>query len=66
MPLPATMGAPVFGGEDVPIFNGPYGSLSTRSGTDQMVEDVITMCPFYCSETIQETIMMMNRYLRKD
>jgi len=66
MPLPGTMGAPVFGGADVTKFIEAYESLSSRTGTDPAAEDVIATFPYYCSETIQETIKMMNGYLRKD
>jgi len=66
MPLPGTMGAPVFGGVDVTKFIEAYESLSSRTGTDLVAEDVIATFPYYCSETIQETIKMMNGYLRKD
>jgi len=64
MPLPGTMGAPVFAEADVTKFIEAYNRLSFRTGTDPAAEDVIAMFPYYCSETIQETIMMINGYLR--
>jgi hypothetical protein len=66
MPLPGTMGAPVFRGADVTKFIEAYESLSSRTGTDPAAEDVIATFPYYCSETIQETIKMMSGYLKKD
>jgi len=66
MPLPGTMGAPVFGEPDVMKFIEADESLSSRTGTDPAAEDVITLFLYSCSETIQETIKMMNGYLRKD
>jgi len=66
MPLPGTMCAPVFGGADVTKFIEEYESLSSRTGTNPAAEDVIATFPYYCSETIQETIKMMNGYLTKD
>jgi hypothetical protein len=66
MPIPGTMGAPVFGGADVTKFIEAYDSLSSRTRTDPAAEDVIATFPYYCLETIQETIKMMNGYLMKD
>jgi hypothetical protein len=40
MPLPGTMGAPVFGGADVTKFIEAYESLSSRTGTDLVAEKV--------------------------
>jgi hypothetical protein len=60
------LGAPVFGGADVTKLIVVYESLSSRTGTDPAAEDVIATFPYYCSETIQETIKMMSRYLTKD
>jgi hypothetical protein len=66
MPLPANLGAPVFGGADVTKFIEAYKSLCSRTGTDPAAEDVIATFPYYCSEMILETIEMMNGYLTKD
>jgi len=66
MPVPGTMGAPVFGGADVTKFIEPYVSLSFRTGTDPAAEDVIATFPDYCPETIQDTIQMMHAYLMMD
>ena len=66
MPLPSTMGAPVFGGEDITKFIEAYESLSSCTGTDPAAEYDLATFPYYCSEAIQETIKMMNGYLRKD
>jgi len=66
MPLLDTMGAPVFGGTDVTNFIVVYEILSSCTGTNPVAEDVIATFPYYCSETIEETIKMMNRYLKKD
>jgi hypothetical protein len=40
MPLPGTMGAPVFGGADVTKFIEGYKILSSCTGTDQATEHV--------------------------
>jgi len=66
MPLPGTMGAPCFGGVDVTKLIEAYESLLSPTGTDLAAEDVTAPSPYYCSETIQEMIKMMNGYLRKD
>jgi len=58
------MGAPVIGGADDTSFIEVYESLSLRIGTDPAAEDVITPYWYYWSESIQETIKMMTRYLR--
>ena len=60
------MGAPVFGGADVIKFFEAYESLPSRTRTNQAAKDVIPTFLYYCLETIQETMKMMNRYLRKD
>jgi len=66
MPLPGIMGAPVFGGEDVTNSIEVCENLSSGTGTDPAAKNVIATFPYYCSETIQETIKMTNGYLRKD
>jgi len=66
IPLPGTMGTPVFGGADITKPIKAYESISSRTVTDLAADDDIAMFPYYCSETIQETIKMMNGYLRKD
>jgi hypothetical protein len=60
------MGAPVFGGADITKFIEAYESISYPTRTDPAAEDIIATFPYYCSETIQETIKMMNGYLTKD
>jgi hypothetical protein len=52
MPLPCTMGAPVFGRADVTKFIQAYESLSSRTGTDPAAQDVIVTFLYYCSEVI--------------
>jgi hypothetical protein len=66
MPVPSRLGAPVFGGADVTYFNEVYESLSSRTATDPAGEDVNAKFPYYCTETIQETIQIIKRYLKKD
>jgi hypothetical protein len=66
MPLPGPMGAPVFCEAVVTKFIEAYESLFSRTGTDLPAEDVITKFPYYCSETIQETIKRMTGYMTKD
>jgi hypothetical protein len=48
MPLPGTMGAPVFGGGDVTKFMEAYESPSSRTGTDPAAGEVIATCLYYC------------------
>jgi len=60
------MGAPVFGGADETNFFKTYEIPSSRTRTDPAAEDAIATFPYYCSETIQETIIMMTGYLKKD
>ena len=45
MPLPGTMGAPVSGGADVTKFVKVYESLSSRTRTDPVAEDVTATFP---------------------
>jgi len=66
MPLPGIMGAPVFGGADVTKSIDAYKSLCSCTVTHPAAKDVIATFSYYCSETIQETIKMINVYLRKD
>jgi len=51
---------------DVTKFIEAYESLSSRTGTDPAAEDAIATFSYYCSETIQKAIKMMNGYLKKD
>jgi hypothetical protein len=66
MPLPGTMGALVHGGAHVMNFIEEYQSITCRTGTNPVDEDMISTIPCYCAEMIQEPIKIMNRYLRKD
>jgi hypothetical protein len=66
MPLPDTMGAPVFGGADVTKFIQAYESLSSRTGTDPAAADFVVTFLYDCSDTIRETIKMTNGYLTND
>jgi len=66
MPLPGTIGAPVFRGADVTTFIEPYKGLSSHTGTELVAKDVITTFPYYFSDMIQNAIKMMHGYLRKD
>ena len=66
MPLPGTMGTAVFGRVDVATFVEAYESLSSRTVTDTGAEGVIATFPYYCSETMPETMTMINQYLTKD
>jgi hypothetical protein len=66
MPLLVTMGAPVVRAEDDTIINEVYESLTTQSGNDPKVDDVIAKWPYYLSKTLQETVIIMNDLLKKD
>jgi hypothetical protein len=43
-----------------------YKSLPSHPGTDPAGKDVIAGFQYYCTETIQETIKMMNGYLTEN
>jgi hypothetical protein len=62
MALPGTIGAQVFGGEDINTSIEEYESLSSRTASDPVDEDVIATIPYYCSEMIQKTIKMIHRF----
>jgi hypothetical protein len=64
--LPGTMGNPVFTGADVTKLIKAHKTISPCPGTDPAAKDVITTYPYYRSETIQDTLKMMNGYLTKD
>jgi len=66
MPLPGTMGAPVYGGADVTKFIQAYKSLLSHTGTDLAAEDVIATILYYCPHKIQEMLKMVHGGLRKD
>ncbi|KAF8252878.1 hypothetical protein K440DRAFT_269580 [Wilcoxina mikolae CBS 423.85] len=68
MPLPHTLGAPIFRGPDVTAFLHKYESLARFTGTDPSSKDVISMFPYYCAEgsDVRETVMLMHRYANRD
>jgi len=60
---PGRMGAPVFEGAAFTMFIQVYKSFSSCFRTDLAAEDVIATFPYYCSERIQQPIIIMNRCL---
>jgi len=66
IPLPGTMGTPDFGGVEFSKFIVANECLTPHTGTDLAAEDVIRSIPYYCSETIKETIKMMSGSVTKD
>ena len=66
MPLRLCPGAPIFLRSDVTTFLHKYGSIAAFSATDPSSQNVVAMLPYYCSEAIRETVMMMPRYERQD
>lgn len=64
MPLPETMGAPVFGGTGVTEFINAYDTLLCLTGTNLVSENVIATIHFCLSESIQKTINQMKGLLK--
>ncbi|KAF8241364.1 hypothetical protein K440DRAFT_643860, partial [Wilcoxina mikolae CBS 423.85] len=65
-PLPNALGAPAFRGQDVTTFLHKYESLAAFTATDVTESSVIAMLPYYCTEEIRETVMMMRGYTDRD
>ncbi|KAF8241408.1 hypothetical protein K440DRAFT_681243 [Wilcoxina mikolae CBS 423.85] len=65
-PLPNAQGAPAFRGRDVTTFLHKYESLAAFTSTDVTESSVIAMLPYYCTEEIRETVMMMRGYTARD
>jgi hypothetical protein len=59
MPHMGTMSAQVFDGVDKTKSIEEYKSLDFRTGTDTVVQDVIAMFIYRCTDTIQVTIQML-------
>jgi len=66
MPLPLSPGAPIFLGSDVTTFLHKYESIAAFTATDPSSRNVVVMLPYYCTEAIRETVMMMRGYERRD
>jgi hypothetical protein len=66
MPLPYSPGAPIFRGSDVTTFLHKYESIAAFTATDPFSRNVVVMLPYYCTEAIRETVMMMRGYERRD
>ena len=66
IPLWRTIGTPAFGGANVTTFIVGYEIHWSYNSTNLAGEDCIPTFPYYCVDTIQETVLMMNGYLRKD
>ncbi|KAF8242125.1 hypothetical protein K440DRAFT_619284 [Wilcoxina mikolae CBS 423.85] len=65
-PLPNAPGAPAFRGRDVTTFLHKYESLAAFTATDVTESSVIAMLPYYCTEEIRETVMIMRGYTDRD
>jgi len=66
MPLPLCPVAPIFLGADVTTFLHQYESVAAFTATDPSSRNVVVMLPYYCTEAIRETVMMMRGYERRD
>jgi hypothetical protein len=65
MPLPDTMATLVFPVSSVRKLIEGYKPLSSATGTNPAAKVVIPTFPYYFSETVQEALNMINRYLKK-
>ncbi|KAF8243355.1 hypothetical protein K440DRAFT_664156 [Wilcoxina mikolae CBS 423.85] len=61
-PHPNAPGPQAFHGRDVTTFLHKYESLAIFTATDVTESSVIAMLPYYCTEEIRETVMMMRGY----
>jgi hypothetical protein len=66
MPLPLSPGAPIFHGSDVTTLLHKYESIVTFTATDHCSRKVFVMLPYYSTEAIRETVMMMCSYVGRD
>jgi len=64
--LPGATCAPSLGGVDVTKFIEAYKSLTSGPATNPAAKDIIATFLYYRLEAIEETIKLMNGYLRKD
>jgi len=66
LPLSVTMDAPVSRLPDVTQSIETYECLTFRTEADPVANNVIEMFPYYRFETTQETMEILNGYLRND
>ena len=66
MPLLLSPGTPIFLSSDVTTFLHKYESIAAFTATDPSSRNVVVMLPYYCTEGIGETVMMMRGDGRRD
>jgi len=64
--LPGTLSIPGISGADVSKFIKEYDSLSSHTWTDPVSELINATFLYYCSETIQVMIHLINQYFNLD
>ena len=62
MPLPHMPGAPSFSGANVTAFLEKYESLALSANCDVTASAVIGHFPYYCTEEVRETVLMLPAY----
>ena len=62
MPLPQMPGAPSFDGTNVTAFIEKYESLARSTNCDVTASAVIGHFPYYCTEEVRETVLMLPAY----
>jgi len=66
MPLLLILGAPIVLASDVTTFLSKYERIATLTAADPPSPNVVVMRPYYCTEEIRETAMMMHSDERQD
>ena len=62
MPLPQMPGVPSFDGTNASAFIETYASLARSTNCDVTVSAVIGHFPYYCTEDVLETVLMLPAY----
>ena len=62
MPLPQVPGAPSFDGTNVTAFIEKYECLARSTNCDVTASAVIGHFPYYCTEDVRETVLMLPAY----
>ena len=62
MPLPQMPGAPSFNGRNVTAFIEKYESLARSTNCDVTASAAIGHFPYYCTEDVRETVLMLPAY----
>jgi len=66
MPLPLIAGAPIFLASEMMTLLHKYESIAAFSTADPSSRNVVFMLPFYRTEAIRETVIMIRCYERQD